>query len=304
MTSSAAPGLSVVIATYEWPEALDVLLLALAEQDDDAFEVVVADDGSGRETECVVERWRARGLFRLTHAWQPDEGWRKSRILNHGALAASGQYLVFLDGDSIPRVSFLAAVRRAMLPGWFLASKRLLLSRTLSDRVLAEQLPVWRWSALRWTLGAPGELFRRDRERGRPGVLLPIRDRRRPWRPDRPDFTAPYQAYGFCLGMWRSDFEYVNGFDLRFENWGGEDEDIAARLRRAGLRCGWPGSKATMLHLWHEPKPGTMPSNKELVRESLASDHVEAVAGLREVAAQESANRVTASRPSVDPVNR
>ena len=298
------PSVSVVISTYEWPDALDVLLLALADQHDRDFEVVVADDGSGPETAAVVESWRARGPFRVTHAWQPDEGWRKSRILNLGALAASGRYLVFLDGDSIPRASFLAAVRRVMLSGWFLASKRLLLSRALSGRVLDERIPVWRWSAARWLLGAPRELVRSDRERGRPGVLLPLRDRRRPWRDDQPEFTAPYEAYGFCLGMWRSDFELVNGFDLRFENWGGEDEDIAARLRRAGLRCGWPGPKATMLHLWHEPKLGLMPSNKQLVRDSLSGDHVEAIAGLRELAAQESANRVGASSSSSDPVNR
>ena len=120
---------------------------------------------------------------------------------------------------------------------------------------------------------------------------------------NQPEFSAPYEAYGFCLGMWRSDFEAVNGFDLRFENWGGEDEDIAARLRRAGLRCGWPGPKATMLHLWHEPKLGLMPSNKQLVRDSLSGDHVEAIVGLREVA-QESANRVGASSSSSDPVKR
>jgi GT2 family glycosyltransferase len=302
VTIDPAPTLSVVVATYEWPEALDVVLRALSEQHDQAFDVVVADDGSGPETAAVVESWRARGPFHLTHVWQPDEGWRKSRILNLGALTAAGGYLVFLDGDSIPRASFVAALRRAILPGWFVASKRLLLSQGLSRRVLRAQLPVWRWSAAHWFFGAPQELLRRDRERGRPGVLVPIRDRRRPWRPDQAEFTAPYEAYGFCLGMWRSDFDRVNGFDLRFENWGGEDEDIAARLRRAGLRCGWPGPKATMLHLWHEPKPGTMPPNKELVRESLASDRVEAVEGLRELAAQESANRVAASRESTDAV--
>jgi glycosyltransferase involved in cell wall biosynthesis len=298
----STPRISVVIATYEWPEALEVMLRALAEQREDELEVVVADDGSGPETAAVVERWREHVSLRVLHAWQPDNGWRKSRILDLGALSATGDYLVFLDGDSIPRTSFLQAARRAMRPGWFLASKRLLLSRGLSRRVLEEGLPVWQWSSVRWILGAAPELVRRDREGLRPGVLLPIRDRRRPWRPGQPEFSPPYEAYGFCLGMWRSDFERVNGFDLRFENWGGEDEDIAARLRRAGLRCGWPGPKATMLHLWHEPKVGTMASNKGLVRESLASEHVAAAEGLREVAAQATANRVAASSSSSEPV--
>jgi hypothetical protein len=192
-----------------------------------------------------------------------------------------------------------------MLPGWFLASKRLHLSPRLSRRVTEEHTPVWRWSAARWLLGAPREVFTTKRETARLGLLVPIRDRRRPWRPGQAEFSAPYQAYGFCLGVSRKDFERVNGFDMRFENWGGEDEDIAARLRRASLKCGWPGPKATMLHLWHEPKLGTMASNDSLVRETLASDHFEAVRGLRELAqeleAQVSAKRVTSSSSSSEP---
>jgi glycosyltransferase involved in cell wall biosynthesis len=293
---------SVVISTYEWPAALDVMLSALADQGDDGFEVLVADDGSGPETAAVVARWRKAGCIDVRHVRQPNEGWRKSRVLNLGALAAQGEYFVFLDGDSVPRRWFVEAVRRCMLPGWFVSSKRLHLSRELSRRVLEEHRPIWRWSAARWVIGAPRELFRTERETARLGLLVPVRDRRRPWRAGQPEFSAPYEAYGFCFGVSRADFERVNGFDMRFENWGGEDEDIAARLRRAGLRCGWPGPKATMLHLWHPEKRGTMQSNKELVRESLAGSHVEAVDGLRQLAAQVSANRVTASSSSSDPV--
>jgi glycosyltransferase involved in cell wall biosynthesis len=301
---SAGPSLSVVIVTYEWPEALDVMLTAFDEQADRDFEVVVADDGSGPETAAAVERWRDAGRFPVEHVWQPNEGWRKSRVLNLGALAARGDYLVFLDGDSIPRTGFLAAVRRSILPGWFLASKRIHLSRALSERVLREQVPVWRWTTARWLLRTPREFFSSHRETGSLGLLVPVRDRRRPWRPRQPEFSPPWEAYGFCFGVARSDFERVNGFDLRFENWGGEDEDIAARLRRAGLRCGWPGPAATMIHLWHEEKRGTMTSNKHLVRESLASSHVRAESGLRELADQLSAKRVGASSSSSEPEKR
>ena len=300
------PFVSVVVSTYEWPAALDVVLGSLAEQGDDAFEVIVADDGSGEETRALVERWRASGRLTVDHVWQPNEGWRKSRILNLGALEARGDYLVFLDGDSVPRREFLRAVRRCILPSWFVASKRLHLSQRLTGRVINEHLPVWRWSAARWLFGAPREVFTTEREIARLGLLVPIRDRRRPWRPRQPEFFAPYWAYGFCFGVSRTDFERVNGFDLRFEGWGGEDEDIAARLRRAGLKCGWPGPKATMLHLWHEPKQGTTASNDPLVRQTLASDHVLAKPGLRdlerEIRVQVSANRVAASSSSSEPV--
>jgi GT2 family glycosyltransferase len=249
-----APWISVIVSTYEWPEALDVVLEALSEQTDPALEVIVADDG-----------------------------WRLGRIRNLGALRARGDYFVFLDGDCLVRTGFGAAIRRAALPGWFLASKRLHLSSGLSRRVLEGRSPVWRWSAARWAFRAPIELVSSNREAGSPGVIIPARDRRRPWRRGQPEFAPPFDAYGFFLGVSRGDFEAVNGFDMRYRTWGGEDRDLAARLRRCGLRCGWPGPGATVLHVWHASRKGTMPSNTPLLEETLAAARVEAVEGLREL---------------------
>jgi GT2 family glycosyltransferase len=284
MTPSAS--MTVVVSTYEWPGALAVVLRALWEQRDPSFDVVVADDGSGDETRNVVSRWQAVFGDRLTHSRQPDEGWRKARALDGAALEARGRYLVFLDGDCVPRRGFTRALRRAALPGWFLASKRVNLSEGLSQRVIAGQLPVWRWSAARWLAGSARELLTAHREAARPGLLLPVRDRRRPWREGQPEFVPPFDGYGFVLGVERDEFERVNGFDTRFTGWGGEDEDIAARLRHAGLRCGWPGPGATVLHLWHPVHKGTSPSNAPFVAETKASGRVAAVSGLRELAAE------------------
>jgi glycosyltransferase involved in cell wall biosynthesis len=296
---------SVVVVTYEWPQALDVVLRALSEQDDPAFEVVVADDGSGPETATVVGRWQETYGDRLRHVWQPDDGWRQGRNRNLGALEARGDYLVFLDGDCLVRRGFLRSIRRGALPGWFLAGKRLHLSEPLSKRVLDGELSVWRWSSARWLLATPRELVGSHREAGRPGVLIPVRDRRRPWRPDQPEFFPPFAAYGYFFGVARADFERSNGFDMRYESWGGEDVDLAVRLRRLGLRCGWPGPAATLLHLWHPPRKGTMQSNQPLVDETELATHVEAFEGLRELRAElgyESANRAVSSSSATDPV--
>ncbi len=290
--TSATSKISVVVATYEWPEALDLMLQALSDQRGSTFEVVVADDGSGADTREVVDRWQSAFAGGVRHSWQPDDGYRRARSLNLAALATTGSYLVFLDGDCVPRHGFVEAVRRAALPGWFLASKRLNLSARLSGRVLREHVPVWRWSTLRWFLTAPREVLVAPREAGRPGLLLPVRDRRRPWRPEQPDFAPPYDGYGFFLGVARHDLERVNGFDMRFTGWGGEDVDLATRLRRAGLRCGWPGASATLLHLWHEERQGQTPSNRSLVEETASATRVQAVAGLRELAAEVALEKV------------
>ena len=101
--------LSVVVSTYEWPEALDAVLRALSEQSDTRFDIVVADDGSGFETAAVVDHWRAVLGDRVAHVWHPHRGFRQALARNRGALAARGDYLVFLDGDSVPRRHFASA---------------------------------------------------------------------------------------------------------------------------------------------------------------------------------------------------
>ena len=245
----------------------------MADQRAEAFDVVVADDGSGPSTRAVIDRWRER--LQIAHVWQPDEGYGKARALNLAALEARGQLLIFLDGDSIPRCSFLELIRKAALPGRFLVGKRLKIGSGLTRRVIERGLPVWRWSAAHWLLLRPHELRR-------PGFLLPGRDRRRPWREGQPEFEAPYGAYGVAFTVWRADFEHVNGYDMRFEGWGAEDAEIAVRLQHAGLRCGWPGPRSTILHLCHPHKVKGR-SNMSLLRETEASGRIEAVQGLREL---------------------
>lgn len=274
---SSLPKLSVIVATYEWPEALDVVLRSLSDQSDPAFEIVVADDGSTSETAAVVERWCSVFSDRIRHAWQPDEGYRRARVLNLAASLATGEHLVFLDGDSLPRRDFVGAIRRALIPGWFLAGKRFNLGQELSRRVLEDGLPVWRWSAAAWLARAP-------REVRRPGLLMPLRDRRRPWRHHQPEFVPPFNGYGSPLAVSRTDFERINGLDGRFIGWGQEDEEIAARLRRVGLKCGWAGPRSTLIHLWHESRVDRARPNASLLRETRESDHVQAIDGLRELA--------------------
>jgi glycosyltransferase involved in cell wall biosynthesis len=265
---------SVVVSTYEWPEALDAVLFGLSEQTDPAFEVVVADDGSGPATAAAVERWRRAFGDRMEHVRQPDEGFRLARVKNVGARAATGDFLVLIDGDAVPRRGFVAAMRKAAVPGWFVAGKRLELDRALSERVLAERLPVHRWSLARWLV---------ERRHASPLAALTPRDRRRPGREGMPEFAPHGNRYGVLFGAWRQDLERANGFDMRYEGWGEEDVDLAIRLGRLGLRCGWPGPQGTLLHLWHESRKGIGP-NRSLLDETRASDRVEAIVGLRDLA--------------------
>ena len=269
--------ISLVVSTYDAPGHLEAVLRALSEQSDERFEVVVADDGSGPETCDLVERWR--GVFgdRLTHVWQPDKGFRIARARNLGALQAAGDYLVFLDGDCVPRRNFVRAMRSAGRPGWFVAGRRLELSEALTARVLREQLPVHRWSFQHWLRARADVSSLR--------ALTP-RDRRRVGAGHLPEYVPHDRAYGYLLGVSRRDFELVEGYDTRFVGWGEEDVDIAVRLGRLGLRCGHAGSAATVMHLWHSSQKIPERANWWLLQETEQCNRVEAVSGLSELAAE------------------
>ena len=292
--------MSVVVSTYEWPEALNAVLRGLAEQSDPDFEVVVADDGSGAGTEAMVDSWRAAFGDRLARAWQPDEGFRLARALDLAALACRGDWLVFINGDSVPRRHFVRALRAAFRAGWFVAGRRIQLSRALTASVLGDGLPVHRWSAARWL---------RFRSQAGPVLALTNRDRRRVGARRLPPFEPVDRGYGYLLGVGRGEFERVNGYDTRFVGWGEEDVDLAVRLQRLGLRCGHGGPQATLLHLWHESLAVRDRPNWWLLRDTEQSDRIEARVGLRELASesggtQVSANRVGASSSSREPVYR
>jgi glycosyltransferase involved in cell wall biosynthesis len=267
--------LSLVVSTYEFPRALDAVFRALADQSDPDFEVVVADDGSGAETREVVERWQSDLGREVVHAWQPDRGFRPARVRNLGALRASGDYLVFLDGDCVPRRHFVRSTRTCARPGWFVVGRRFELREAFTERVLSDRLPIHRWSLLRWRPHADGDFANLD-------YLLP-RDRRKVGRTSVPEFDPHNNAF-CCIGVSAADFAAVNGYDMRYEGWGEEDVDLAWRLRRHGLRAGHAGPRATVFHLWHPSRADPAHPNHELLYEPEAAGRVGAVIGLRELA--------------------
>src|SRR5262249_10246938 len=128
--------ISVVVSTYNWPEALAAVLGGLAKQTDRNFEVVVADDGSDHRTAEVV----SQAGVRQNHVGQEDGGFRLAETRNRATLACKGKYIIFLDGDCIPRPSFVATHRRLAEPGCFVQGNRVNLRKKLTQRILAEKV--------------------------------------------------------------------------------------------------------------------------------------------------------------------
>ncbi|MFZ9129836.1 MAG: glycosyltransferase, partial [Pseudomonadales bacterium] len=99
--------ISVIFTTYNSPAWLEKVLWGFHAQSDRGFEIVIADDGSGEETKWVIDRFKSETDLEIKHVWQPDDGFRKCKILNKALLAADGKYFVVTDGDCIPRHDFV-----------------------------------------------------------------------------------------------------------------------------------------------------------------------------------------------------
>ncbi|MBC8119645.1 MAG: glycosyltransferase, partial [Burkholderiaceae bacterium] len=138
--------ISVVVATYNRPDALAAVLRSLAKQDDREFEIVVADDGSGRETAVVIEHAQRATQVRLSHVWQQDLGFRLAAARNRATATACGDYLIYLDGDCIVGRHFVRAHRALAEPGWCAAGGRILLSESFTQALLADRISVEDWS--------------------------------------------------------------------------------------------------------------------------------------------------------------
>jgi len=263
--------ISIIVTTYNREDALDAVLRSLAQQGDPAFEIIVADDGSGPATAKLINSWKSKIRRRLEHVWHPDRGFRAAEIRNRAILVARGTYCVFLDGDCIVPRDFVAAHRRLAEAGWFVTGNRVLLSAELTTEVLGGKLTPERWSLVRWF----AERWRGGINRLSALLHLPLgplrRVRQRVW-----------QGARSCnLAIWRSDLDRVDGFDADYSGWGKEDSDIIVRLIHAGIRRK-DGMFATgVLHLWHsEADRSQLYRNERKLDEVITGDRIRAQRGL------------------------
>src|ERR1044071_7415881 len=100
--------LTLVVSTYNWPEALAKVFRALERQTALPGEIIIADDGSTDSTRQLIEQWEEKLPTPVHHVWHEDRGFRKTTILNQALAMARGRYVVFLDGDCVPDRHFIA----------------------------------------------------------------------------------------------------------------------------------------------------------------------------------------------------
>ena len=267
---------SVIVSTYNQPHLLRRCLLALGQQKHGGFEVLVADDGSGEETRKLIGEFADDQPYPLKHVWHEDRGFRKTVILNKCIVAASGDYLIFIDGDCVAHPGFVSEHASEARPGHYLNGSLIRLEKDLSDRI--DETAVRSGQAFR-----PAWLMRQGRRFNRRylRLALPYGVRQRLNHHTR---TTLYWL-GSNSSCFKSDAVAINGFDHRF-TYGFEDADFGYRLELAGVTPRTVRWTAVVLHLWHErpwSSPATLAANRKLADEPLASGRRRAVIGIDEL---------------------
>lgn len=237
---SQSPSLiSVILSTYNQPLWLEKVLWGYSCQSDRNFEIIIADDGSGDETREVVERARETVGVPIRHVWQEHKGFGKSRILNLATVEATGNYVIFSDGDCIPRSDFVAVHRRFARPGCFLSGGYTKLPLDLSQAMTRDDIVSGSafdpsWLSARGFLSRPWHKHAAGRMAWFWNLLTPTK--------------ATWNGHG--SSTWKEDIMRINGHNEEMK-YGGQDRELGERLVNAGLRGIRIRYHAVVLHLDH-----------------------------------------------------
>lgn len=236
-----AVDISVIITTYNAPQWLQKAVWAWQAQDDPAFELIVADDGSGAETRHVVTALAADSPIPIRHLWHEDQGFRKCAILNRALAATTGDYIIISDGDCLPRQDFVRVHRSLARPGRFLSGGYIKLPLPASEQLACGDVLAGAFAQIDW-------LRRHGLRRSRKLLLAwprgPIARLLDELTPTRPTWN------GHNASAFKVDLLAVNGFDERMQ-WGGLDRELGERLENAGVHGLQIRHRAICAHLDH-----------------------------------------------------
>jgi glycosyltransferase involved in cell wall biosynthesis len=224
---------SVLLTTYNKPKYLQHSIEGYLHQSVRDFELIIADDGSKKDTKEVIDKYKRIADFPIKHIWQEDKGYRRAKILNEAVKNSSGDLLIFSDGDCIPYENLVKAYLDHCRGNCFMVGGVLMISQDDTQTLLDTDCSIRDLSAIK-----------------RP---LPLKLR---WKHTKNIFYIFFKyrkarIFGLNFAVDRNSYYEVNGFDENFEGWGQEDSDIRDRFLLQGIKPISLMTSALVYHLWH-----------------------------------------------------
>lgn len=224
---------SLVITTYNWKEALELVLLSIKKQSILPNEVIIADDGSRDDTKELIEKFQKNFPTALIHSWQEDKGFRGAKSRNKAIFKAKYEYIILIDGDMILHKDFIKDHISASLKGTFIQGSRVLLkeektkeifkNKNLSFGFFSKDI-INRKNTIRCSFLS--KLFRK--------------------------INTSHKGIRTCnLSLYKSDCLDINGFNEDFIGWGREDSEFVARLYNSEIKRQNLKFNALAYHIYH-----------------------------------------------------
>ena len=224
---------TLIIATYNWSNALELVLKSVLFQTFTVDEVIVADDGSSDETKSLINTYRNFLSVPLKHVWHPDLGFRKTIILNKAYACAIGEYIIQIDGDIILHPYFIQDHITHAKKSQFIHGGRVLLNSTIT----LERLKDFNINFHFFNKGLTNRLNT---------IYSPFLSR---------FFQSPSislkKTRGCNFSCWKRDFNMVNGYNQDMIGWGFEDSELSARLINNNILKNRLKFTALTYHLYH-----------------------------------------------------
>ncbi len=227
---------SLIISTYNWPEALELVLKSVLLQSVLVDEVIIADDGSSETTRLIVEKYINTTKNPIYHIWHKDVGFRKTKILNKAFLACSGDYVIQIDGDIILHKNFIKDHIKNAEENRFIHGGRVFLSQKITlERFKTKEINFHFFNY---------------------GITNRINTIYSPFLSNFFNYKSITlsKTRGCNFSCWKKDFIMVNGYNEDMLGWGFEDSELSVRLINKGLFKKRLKFSALTYHLYHQNK--------------------------------------------------
>ena len=226
---------SLIITTYNWEKALELVILSSIRQSYLPVEIIVADDGSTNDTRKLIKSLCDKSPIPIIHSWQKDKGFRAAKSRNKAIAKAIGDYIILIDGDMILHKDFVRDHCSFSKPGYFVQGIRAKLSAKKVKKV-------FKTKQLNFKSFEGGIKNKRNSVRSSLFSYLFSGTRL---------FKRLSMIQTCNMAFFKDDCMKVNGFNEDFIGWGREDSEFIVRLLNSGINRKTLRFNAVQYHLWH-----------------------------------------------------
>lgn len=244
---------TLIITTYNRPEALELVLESVLLQSQMPDEVLIADDGSTELTAILIKKYYGK-INNLQHIWQEDKGFRLAEIRNKAIAKTLCDYLIVIDGDMVLHRDFVKTHIENACKNYFMQGSRVLLSEELTDKSIQEK-------KINFGFFSKGITNRFNTISSSLLSKLVSADK-----------LDHIKVRGCNMAFWRKDVLKINGFNEDFQGWGREDSEFVVRLLNAGVKRRNLKLVAVAYHLYHQERKDQkeeMQVNDEILQKTM-----------------------------------